>query len=100
MVERARPSGLATNGSDCLVAPVALEEIGEDMAGMGRLRATAIVQRNVLRSLQPAFGIPCRLAMANVIDCRRRHRRRSYSLATELQSEMSGASGRFMPTTW
>ena len=83
----------------CLVAPVALEEIGEDMAGMVRLRATEISQRNVQCSLQPAFRVPRGLAMAHVVDCRRRHRRRSYSLASELESEMSGASGRFMPTT-
>ncbi len=66
---------------------------------MGRLPAAEIVQRNVLRTLQPAFRIPRRLAMADVVDHGRGHRTFGYSLASELESEMSGASGRFMPTT-
>ena len=66
---------------------------------MGRLPAAEIVERNVLRALQPAFRIPRRLAMADVVDHGRGHRTCSYSLLGELESEISGASGRFMPTT-
>ena len=70
MVERARPSGLATNASDCFVAPVAREQIGEDAAGVGGLLAAEIVERNVLRALQPAVRIPFGFAVANVVDGR------------------------------
>jgi len=72
---------------------------------MGRLDAAEIVQRNILLALQLAVRVPLGFAMANVIDGRCGHRNVSYSLGyslppTELTSEISGASGRFMPTTW
>jgi hypothetical protein len=37
--------------------------------------------------------------MADVVDHARGHLTCSYSLLSELKSEISGASGRFMPTT-
>ena len=82
-----------------LSAPVAREQIGEDAAGADGLLAAEIVERSILRALQPAFRVPFGFAVANVVDCRRRHRTLGYSLLNELLSEMSGASGRFMPTT-
>src|SRR5438034_935919 len=79
-----------------LVAAIARQQLGEDTAGMGGLLAAEIVERNVLRALQPAFRIPRRLAMADVVDHGRRHRAIRLFLAQ--RSEMSGVSGRFMPT--
>jgi len=60
---------------------------------MRGLPAAEIVQRNVLRALQPAFRIPRRLAMADVVDTGAGIGFYGYSLAGELESEMSGASG-------
>ena len=60
-----------------------------------RLPAPEIVQGNVAGALQPAFRVPRGLAMADIIDRGRRHRSCGQSFA----SEISGASGRFMPTT-
>ena len=99
MVDRARPSGLATNGSDASSRLVALEQVGQNAAGMRGLLAAEIVERNILRALQPAFRIPLGFAVANVID--RGHGLEIFRLflAQELLSEISGASGRFMPTT-
>ena len=65
---------------------------------MGRLPAAEIVERNVLHALQPSFRVPRCLAVADVIDDGRGHRTISYSLLSELESEISGAAGRFMPT--
>src|SRR5712691_10477017 len=53
-----------------LAARLAREQIGEDGAGVGRLLASQIVQRSILRALQPAFRVPLGFAMANVVDCR------------------------------
>src|SRR5450755_1754382 len=54
-----------------LAAAVAREQIGEDDTGGGGLPASEIVERNVLRALQPAFRVPRGFAMADVVD--RRH---------------------------
>jgi hypothetical protein len=59
---------------------------------MGRLLAAEIVQRNVLRALQPAFRVPRRLAMADVIDHGRWHRTVRLFLLGKLESELSRAS--------
>ena len=54
-----------------LAAAVAREQIGEDDAGLGGLPAAEIVERNILRALQPAQRVPLGFAVANVVD--RRH---------------------------
>jgi hypothetical protein len=64
----------------------------EDVTGSNRLGAAKRVERDVLRSLETPFRIPRRLAVADVIDGRQG--------GQSLESEISGASGRFMPTTW
>src|SRR5450631_2865640 len=53
-----------------LAAAVAHEQIGEDDTGGGGLPAAEIVERNVLRALQPAFRVPRGFAMADVVDSR------------------------------
>ena len=63
---------------------------------MRRLLATEVVERNILGALETAECVPFRLAVADVIDRGLRHNGRDQSLF----SEMSGASGRFMPRTW
>ena len=54
----------------------------------GRLPAAEIVERNVLRALQPAFRVPRRLAMANVVDHGRGHRICDYSLTGETSGRL------------
>ena len=61
-------------GQRATVAAIARQQLGEDITGMHSLPAAEIVQRNVLRALQPAFSVPRRLAMADVVDHGRRHR--------------------------
>ena len=63
------------------------------MTGMSRLLAAELIERDVLRALEPAQRIPLGLAVTDVIDGWHVMRRQSFA------SEMSGASGRFMPTT-
>jgi hypothetical protein len=63
----------------------------KDFAGGDRLATAERVERDILRSLETPFRIPRRLAVANVIDGRQG--------SQSLESEISGASGRFMPTT-
>lgn len=70
---------------------IARQQATEYFAGGNRLLPAERVQRDILRSLETPFRIPRRLAVADVINLRQG----SQSLA----SEMSGASGRFMPTT-
>ena len=96
MVDRARPSGLATIGQVGPVAAVAREETGEHVAGMRRLPAAEFVERNVQRALQPAFSVPRGLAVADVVD----DGAGMAELAANpcASSEISGASGCFMPT--
>src|ERR1700719_2172048 len=80
--------------------PVAQKEFGEDAAGVDRLPAAEVVERDVLHALEPALRIPLCLAVTDVIDSRRGHRGLRSSLLRELLREISGACGRFMPTTW
>lgn len=70
---------------------VAREQRPEDFAGGDRLATAERVERDILRSLETPFRVPRRLAVANVID--------GQQGSQSLESEMSGASGRFMPTT-
>ena len=63
----------------------------EDFAGGNGLGTAKRVERDVFRSLETPFRIPRRLAVADVIDGRQG--------GQSLESEISGASGRFMPTT-
>ena len=66
---------------------------------MNRLRAAELVERDVLHALKPAQRIPLGLAVTDVIDGRAASRRRLFLASPNPLSEISGASGRFMPTT-
>jgi hypothetical protein len=70
---------------------IARQQAAEYFAGSNRLLAAKRVERDILRSLETPFRIPRRLAVADVINLRQG--------GQSLASEMSGASGRFMPTT-
>ena len=52
------------------VRPSRAEQISEDMAGMNRLLAAELIERNVLCALEPALRVPLGLAVTNVIDGR------------------------------
>jgi len=56
-----------------IVLAVARQQACQDAAGLRRLLASEIVQRNVAGSLQPSFRVPRRLAMADVVDRGARH---------------------------
>jgi hypothetical protein len=71
---------------------VTCQQALEDIAGGNSLGAAKRVERDVFRSLETPFRIPRRLAVADVIDGRQGDQ--------SFESEISGASGRFMPTTW
>ena len=71
IVDRARPSGLATNCSDASSRRRAQTDRPEWPRLRGLL-AAEIVERNILRALQPAFRIPLGFAVANVVDRRAR----------------------------
>ena len=70
---------------------IARQQFFQDLTRGNGLLAAKRVERNIPRSLETPFGIPRRLAVADVIDGRQG--------GQSLESEMSGASGRFMPTT-
>ena len=54
---------------------IAFEQIAQDIATVTGLRASARIERGVTMALQSAFDIPVGLAVADVIDNRRRHQR-------------------------
>ena len=69
---------------------------------MHRLRPPARVERDVAAALQAALDVPVGLAVADVVDGRRRHsspRKRVIHFELTLTA-MSGASGCLMPTMW
>ena len=49
-------------------AAVAREQVAQDAGALRRLRAAAIVERDVVPALQPAFDVPVGLAVPNVIE--------------------------------
>ncbi len=122
-LQRACDEGEARGG-----LAVAHKQAGENTAGMRALPSPEFVERRVDAALQAAFDVPVGLAVADVIDGRHTllrviarldpaihlrkkffkmmdarvkpaHDGSNYSLLSELLSEISGASGRFMPTT-
>src|SRR6185312_3992805 len=77
-----------------LVAAVLHEQLGEDRAGTDGLSAPKLVERNVLRPLQPACRIPLGLAVSNVIEDWDTSPYMTIVVCHSLVSEISGASGR------
>ena len=71
-------------------AAVAREQVAQDVGALRRLRAAAIIERDVVPALQPALDVPVGQPVPNVIE----HGAYHQSFATL----MSGASGCFMPT--
>ena len=67
------PSGLATNGSESLSRPSRANRPARTPPTCGRLPAAEIVQRDVLRALQPADRVPLGLAVADVVEGRPGH---------------------------
>jgi len=72
------------------IASVVCKQIEQDVTGRGGLATAEIVERNVLRALQPACRVPRRLTMANVVDDGRGHRICDYSLTGETSGRSPG----------
>ena len=64
----------------------------EPVSYLCRLQAAALVQRNVVLALKAPLGVPVGLAVTDEIEGPRQD-------DPSRSSEMSGASGFFMPTT-
>jgi hypothetical protein len=82
------------------IAPVTRQQLAEDLAAVNRLGPTERGQLGMVLPLQPALPVPLGLAMPDVEEegCLLNSgaaARRPQSLTTD----MSGASGRFIPTT-
>ena len=67
-----------------------VSELSAAVAQCIGLATAEIVERNVLRALQPACRVPRRLAMANVVDDGRGHRICDYSLTGETSGRLPG----------
>src|SRR5260370_39231988 len=55
-------------GERLFAGPLAREQIGKNAAGVDGLLASEIIERSILRALQPPFRVPRGLAVADVVD--------------------------------